>query len=75
LKIALISDIHGNLQALEAVVKDIYEQDIDEIFCLGDVATIGPQSKQVIERIRAINCPNIMGNHDAALLDMDNLKK
>ena len=75
MKIALISDVHGNLPALEAVLMDIDQQDIDELICLGDVATIGPNPKEVIERIRTLNCPCIMGNHDAALLDMDNLNK
>ena len=36
-KIAIISDIHGNLEALKAVLKDIQERNIDKIFCLGDI--------------------------------------
>ena len=75
MKLALISDIHGNLQALEAVLKEIEKQVVDEIIFLGDLATIGPQPKEVIEKIRSLDCPCITGNHDAALLDMDNFER
>ena len=69
MKIALISDIHANGVALEAVLKDLQCQDIDEIICLGDVATIGPQPLQVLQMLQDLNCVCIRGNHDAALLD------
>lgn len=69
MKIALISDIHGNLVSLEAVLEDIDKNHIDQIICLGDVVTTGPQPHQVVERLRAINCPGIIGNHDSAMID------
>ena len=75
MKLALISDIHANLPALESVLKDIRKQQVDEIIFLGDLATIGPQPKEVIEKIRSLNCSCIMGNHDATLLDMDHLEQ
>ncbi|MCB0260060.1 MAG: metallophosphoesterase family protein [Calditrichae bacterium] len=68
MKIALISDIHGNLTALEAVLADIRRRGADRIICLGDLATLGPQPREVIARLRELDCPGIMGNHDAALL-------
>lgn len=68
MKIALISDIHGNLTALEAVLADIRRRGADQIVCLGDLATLGPQPREVIARLRELDCPGIMGNHDAALL-------
>ena len=71
MRIALISDIHGNFTALEAVLADIDGKEIDSIICLGDVATVGPQPKQVLDRLKTLGCSVIMGNHDAALLDMD----
>ncbi|MCB0284489.1 MAG: metallophosphoesterase family protein [Calditrichaeota bacterium] len=71
MKIALISDIHGNLPALDAVLKDINKQKADRIICLGDVATIGPQPLQVLERLMKLKCDFIMGNHDATLLQPD----
>lgn len=71
MRLALISDIHGNYTALEAVLKDIQQQQIDSVICLGDVATIGPQPKQVLATLKKLGCPCIMGNHDTAVLQMD----
>jgi predicted phosphodiesterase len=68
MRIAFISDIHGHAIALEAVLSDIQKQKVDQIICLGDIATIGFQPRQVFSRLKALNCPTIMGNHDAALL-------
>ena len=69
MRLAVISDIHGNLVALEAVLAAITARDIEIIICLGDVAATGPQPQQVIERLRAIGCPVVMGNTDAWLLE------
>ncbi len=68
MKIALIADIHGNAVALEAVLADIAKERVDQIICLGDVA-IGPQPKEVLQRVHELRCPVVMGNGDAALLD------
>ncbi|HEU4784953.1 MAG TPA: metallophosphoesterase family protein [Ktedonobacterales bacterium] len=67
-KIAVLADIHGNLPALEAVLAKINAEGIDRIVCLGDVATLGPQPREVIARVRALGCPVVMGNTDAILL-------
>jgi putative phosphoesterase len=67
-RLALISDIHGNNIALEAVLAEISAQNITQVICLGDVASTGPQPREVIERLRAIGCPVVMGNMDAWLL-------
>lgn len=66
--LALISDIHGNLVALDAVLADIAPRGIEHILCLGDVAASGPQPREVIARLREICCPIVMGNTDAWLL-------
>lgn len=71
MRIALISDMHANDIALEAVLADIDQQQIDRILCLGDVATIGPQPKQVLDRLRDLGCSCVLGNHDNALLEPD----
>jgi putative phosphoesterase len=71
MRLALISDIHGNCTALEAVLNDIRGQQIDSVICLGDVATMGPQPKQVIATLKQLGCSCIMGNHDAAVLQTD----
>ncbi len=69
MRIALISDIHGNAAALDAALADIAHAGADAIICLGDVAVLGPQPREVLERLRALGCPNVMGNGDAELLD------
>ena len=69
MKLAIISDIHGNYHALEAVLKDISDQGADKIICLGDLATIGPQPREVIRKIQEAGINSIMGNHDLALLE------
>lgn len=68
MRIAIISDIHGNLVALEAVLADLDRFQIDQIVCLGDVAASGPQPHQIVERLQCLNCPVVMGNTDAWLL-------
>lgn len=69
MRIAFISDIHGNMVALEAVLKDIKRRNVQQIICLGDVATIGLQPQEVIETLQDLKCPCIMGNHDLPLID------
>lgn len=66
-KIAFISDIHGNLPALDAVLEDIAKKEVDEIYCLGDLVGYYCFFNEVVERIIALNIPCIMGNHDFAL--------
>jgi predicted phosphodiesterase len=70
-KIALISDLHGNEVALEAVMHSIRQAGVDRIICLGDVATLGPRPGFVIQMLRDLGCPCILGNHDEFLLDPD----
>ncbi|QBD77903.1 metallophosphoesterase [Ktedonosporobacter rubrisoli] len=69
MRIALISDIHGNLVALEAVLADIARERVEQIVCLGDVAGTGPQPREVIEKLRALQIPIVMGNVDAWLIE------
>ena len=71
MRIALISDIHGNDTALEAVLADLRQHQVDTMICLGDVATVGPQPRQVLARLKCLACPCILGNHDAALLHIE----
>jgi predicted phosphodiesterase len=68
MRIGLISDIHGNLVALEAVLQELSQEQVDQIICLGDVAALGPQPRHVIERLHHLRCPVILGNTDAWLL-------
>jgi len=68
MRLALISDIHGNFLALETVLAAIAQRNVDTILCLGDVAAGGPQAVEVIERLQQLGCPVVMGNTDAKLL-------
>lgn len=62
--IALFSDVHANLEALDVVLKDIDERGITELYCLGDLVGYGPDPAAVIERIRSLGIPTIRGNYD-----------
>ena len=64
MRIALISDIHGNYIALQTVLADIARQDVNQIVCLGDVAANGPQPVPVVRRVRELGCPVVRGNTD-----------
>lgn len=69
---ALISDIHGNLEALQAVLADIASQEVDELFCLGDVVGYGPNPNECLDLVMRRSKMTILGNHDqAALFDPD----
>ncbi len=75
MKLAVISDIHGNLEALNAVFADIASQSapIDQIVCLGDCVGYGPDPEQVIDEIRRRNIAAVIGNHEMALCDPEQL--
>ncbi|MDB4965743.1 MAG: putative protein phosphatase [Myxococcales bacterium] len=73
--VALISDLHGNALALDAVVDDAARAGASRIVCLGDVATLGPEPHAVLARLSALGCACIVGNHDAFLLDAELIRK
>ncbi|MEI8140541.1 MAG: metallophosphoesterase [bacterium] len=67
MRIAIISDVHGNLPALEAVLKDIGH--VDQIICLGDVVNYGPWSNECVDLLSEIdNCFLLQGNHERCFL-------
>jgi predicted phosphodiesterase len=66
---AVISDIHGNLEALEAVLLDLPEG-IEEIYCLGDVIGYGANPNECCDLVRSHGMPTISGNHDLAVTDL-----
>lgn len=71
MRVALISDLHGNLVSLNAVLADIDREGVDELICLGDVATLGPRPNEVLAELERRKCRCILGNHDAFMLDDD----
>jgi len=69
---ALISDIHGNLEALEVVLDDIKAQGLSEIYCLGDIIGYGPNPRECIDRVMGHCTMTLLGNHDqGAMYDPD----
>ncbi|MBX3014808.1 MAG: metallophosphoesterase family protein [Caldilineaceae bacterium] len=69
MRVALLSDIHGNLFALEAVLAQLAREQIDQWVCLGDVAIFGPQPRETLARLQALGGPVVMGNTDAWALE------
>ena len=70
MKIIILSDIHSNLDALQAVVGNLPKY--DELWCLGDIVGYGPQPNEVIEKLRELNPTTVlMGNHDDAVVTGD----
>lgn len=67
MRVALIADIHANLISLEATLAHIAKQGVDEIICLGDVASVGPQPRESLDQLRTLRCPIVMGNGEAQL--------
>jgi len=68
-RLALISDLHGNIVSLEAVLADIDRRGVDQVVCLGDTATLGPRPREVLALLRDRGCRCVLGNHDDFLLD------
>jgi predicted phosphodiesterase len=71
MRMAVISDIHGNLEALEQVLTDIEGSDIDRMVCLGDSIGYGPEPEEVVAMIHDRHIPSILGNHELAVIDQD----
>lgn len=63
-KYAVFGDIHGNLEALEAVLADMQEQGVTHPLCLGDLVGYGANPAECVEVVRAMGCPVVRGNHD-----------
>jgi putative phosphoesterase len=73
-RIALLSDIHGSELALRRVLDAISESGVDQIACLGDVATLGPRPHEVLAMVHD-NCDHlILGNHDEYLFDVATIR-
>ena len=74
MKLAIISDIHGNLRSLQAVLKDIEEKEIEKVYILGDLAFCGPQPKETLDFIREnlLDHVIIQGNTDEMVVRATN---
>jgi predicted phosphodiesterase len=68
--LALLSDIHANIDALEAVLEDLDGQGVDKIFCLGDIIGYGPEPRRCVQLVRERCEASLMGNHEAMALHL-----
>src|SRR5881394_3954660 len=64
MRVAIFSDVHANLEALEAVLTDAHKHKCTHFVCLGDVVGYNANPHECVERIREIDCPTVKGNHD-----------
>ena len=71
MRIALVSDMHGNAVAFRTVLDDLRAEDVDLIVSLGDVAQGGPQPRECVDILRELGCPCVYGNSDAFLVTLD----
>lgn len=72
MRIAIISDIHSNLQALQRAFEIIAVKKIDHVYCLGDIVGYGAEPNECIAMLRDRKVLCIAGNHDKAALDASN---
>ncbi len=68
MRLAILSDIHGNLEALEAVLADVDGRGVDDTVCLGDFVGYGASPNECVETLRARISGAVLGNHDAAAI-------
>ncbi|MFG0330675.1 MAG: metallophosphoesterase family protein [Phycisphaerales bacterium] len=68
MRLALISDIHGNLEALNAVLEDIKSREVEGIVCLGDIVGYGPNPVECVDLVAETCEWSLMGNHDFSVL-------
>src|SRR5207249_9862220 len=64
MRVAIFSDVHANLEALEAVLTDAHKHKCTHFVCLGDVVGYNANPHECVERIREMDCPIVKGNHD-----------
>jgi predicted phosphodiesterase len=75
MRIAIVSDMHGNLTAFEAVLADLREASPDLIFHGGDLADAGASPAEIVDRIRELGWPGVVGNTDEMLFKPESLQE
>jgi diadenosine tetraphosphatase ApaH/serine/threonine PP2A family protein phosphatase len=68
-RIVVLSDVHGNMDAFQKVLEDIERSQADAVFCLGDSIGYGAEPEQVVQALRRQGIPSVLGNHEWAALD------
>jgi predicted phosphodiesterase len=74
-RIGVLADIHGNLPALEKALAVLREEGVDRVFACGDIVGYGTLPNECCERIRALNCPVVAGNHDWAVAGLTEYRR
>lgn len=74
MKIGIISDIHSNLEALEAVLEALKKENVDRILCLGDLVGYGPDPNDCIDRVMEASDVVLAGNHDQGAVGLTPLE-
>lgn len=74
MRIAVLSDIHGNLEALEAVLAEVDRLGVDLLYSLGDIVGYGPSPAVCVETVRRRAAVSLLGNHDAAVAGLTSLE-
>lgn len=64
---AVLADIHGNLEAFQAVIENLEQHDVERVFCLGDLIGYGPDPEAVVQLFQDKGYWSVLGNHEAAL--------
>jgi predicted phosphodiesterase len=68
MRVAVISDVHANYHALEAVLQEIDAEGVDSIWCLGDTVGYGPRPNECCDAVRSRSAHSLVGNHDLVVL-------
>ncbi|WP_372368032.1 metallophosphoesterase [Candidatus Uabimicrobium sp. HlEnr_7] len=68
MRYGLLGDIHSNLEALEAVIDFLENQNIDKYLCVGDIVNFGANPKECVKLIRELSSIVVAGNHDYAVV-------
>src|ERR1700733_12148786 len=75
MRVAVVSDIHGNLTAFEAVLADVRQCSPDLVLHGGDLADLGSSPVEIVDQIRSLGWPGVMGNTDEMLAQPDSLEE
>lgn len=75
MKYAILSDIHGNLEAFRSVLDEVRRHKVEKYLCLGDIVGYGANPNECLELLRSLNPVAVLGNHDAAVCGLTGLEK
>jgi len=73
MRLAVFSDIHSNIEALECVLKRIDKEKVDYVYCLGDIVGYGPNPNECVDLVKRSTDKVIMGNHDSAVINQTDI--